>query len=161
MISENKLKHSLGVARKCKEIASIFVPNYETNNYFMMGYLHDIGYESNESDEHSAKGYLLCLNFGIKDNNYIQAIKLHGSFIPVERMTLEYAILVYSDLTTSYTGEAIPIEDRITSIKERYGENSRQFLTVVCQKYELIKYFEKLISNNPILKEKIKEKIIF
>lgn len=142
MISEAKLKHIIGVARKCESLSCIFVPSYLSSNYFMMGYLHDIGYEKNGADAHSSRSYLYCTNFGVEDNNFVEAIKLHGIALSFDKMTLEYAILVYSDLTTNYDGNTISINDRIESIKERYGKNSIQYEIALIQKEELQKFFK-------------------
>ena len=45
-ISERKLKHSLEVARECKNLANqIKKDEAFANAAFVMGFLHDIGYE--------------------------------------------------------------------------------------------------------------------
>ena len=47
MISENKIKHILGVARRCKEIAKKQgLSEQEQNACYVMGFLHDIGYDN-------------------------------------------------------------------------------------------------------------------
>lgn len=161
MISEAKMKHILGVARKCERLSSIFVPPYLTSNYFLMGYLHDVGYEKQERMAHSARSYLYLTNFGVSNNNFLEAIKLHGAVVPFESITLEYAILVYSDLTTNYLGEDISIDDRISSIKERYGTTSDAYETSLIQKENLKAYFKIMAYKYPNKKDLIESAFKF
>lgn len=143
MISENKIKHSLAVARKCYELSSKVTSNEaERFNYFVMGYLHDIGYENGEALGHSLRGYEALLNFGCADNEYVKAIKNHGTPLSKEEITVPYLILVYSDLTTDYLGNSVTIEERLRSIKARYGGNSKQ-LQNAHEQVEILKSYEK------------------
>ncbi|MBR1600405.1 MAG: HDOD domain-containing protein [Alphaproteobacteria bacterium] len=59
MISENRWRHILGVARKCKKYAAKFKPDDSkyAEDMFLLGMLHDMGYEFMESNaSHAAVG---------------------------------------------------------------------------------------------------------
>ena len=65
-MDENRLKHSLAVARKMVEIAKIKKLSEEDINIcFVIGYNHDIGYEYtiNGKDHNKVGGLLLKDNF--------------------------------------------------------------------------------------------------
>ena len=55
-ISDNRLRHSIGVARKAYQIAKDMGKDEDfCRKMFMLGYIHDIGYEfSKTQSEHSA-----------------------------------------------------------------------------------------------------------
>ena len=66
MIDEDRLKHSIAVARKMVEIGQ----NYNLNNQqlqelFVLGYNHDIGYEYGNNENHRVIGGNI-----LKHNNY-------------------------------------------------------------------------------------------
>ena len=127
MISENKLKHILGVARACeKEAKRLGLTKEEQDACFVMGFLHDIGYERITSEnitEHPQKGYDLIMTATSYLPQISSAIQRHGRCKKDDMNTFDY-ILNYADLTTDHKGQPVSMEERLDLIKERHGENS-------------------------------------
>ena len=128
MISENKLKHSIGVARECQEIAKQMGKSEElVDACFVMGFLHYIGYELCDKDysEHPSKSVALLDNFTHHKLDCLRGIKNHGT--KYEGMSdLDY-ILNKADLTVDYDGSKVIMEERLSGIKERYGSDSKNY----------------------------------
>lgn len=130
MISENKLKHSIGVARNCYNIAiSLGLSEDDAKASFVMGLLHDIGYEqcgvcghAKVSGEYIDK----FLKNGYAINN---AISTHGD--GKSCYSIWHKILNTADLTTSYLGEAVSAQERIDGIKDFHGKDSKQYKNAV------------------------------
>ena len=127
MITEDKLHHIIGVARKCYKISQLCG---ESENFcrkmFMIGWMHDVGYEYNP-ESHAAiskEMFLSCLNpatQAINDfSNTSNAIEFHG-YVP-EVLTKEWMILNQADLTIDHTGKEVSVMERLQSIRERHGE---------------------------------------
>lgn len=123
MISENKIKHSLAVARKCREIA--LHQNSDTefaDAMFVMGLLHDIGYEFEPDSNHGHRSVEMIEAFikhldGCKD-----AIACHG--LCFDNWSNYDEILNQADMSTSYDGTPTTIDKRLEGIREIWGENS-------------------------------------
>lgn len=141
MITENKLKHMLGVARKCYSVAKEKGYSEDTaREYWLMGLLHDIGYEfidSNENpDSHPQIAYDFLdnqLQFNLMSlYNDLLAIKFHGDSSVGEgavglfnlNIYDRIQILNYADMTTDTEGKETTIKERLEDIKERYGKDS-------------------------------------
>ena len=152
-ISEARLHHILGVARKAYKIAKDM--GYDERfcrRCFMLGWIHDVGYEfsENQSDHPDASTELLCTlgdAFGVimefprsKDGkisssapyneewvNAVAAIKNHGLYI--ENETAEWKILNMADMQVDSQGNEVSVSQRLDDIKTRYGEHSDQYLT--------------------------------
>lgn len=133
-ISERKLKHSLEVARECKNLA-IQMNKDEAfiNAAFVMGFLHDIGYEICEDNisTHPEKGYKMLQDATKHLSEIMQAIKTHGTKYS-ELSEFEY-ILNKADLTVDHVGKHVSIEERLESIKERYGGESVHYKDAIAQ----------------------------
>lgn len=146
-ISENRLHHILGVARKAYSIAKDMGFSEEfARKCFMLGWLHDVGYEfSTKKVEHSIASAALVGLLGdyifpegfneskpakpgvnMVMERSIQAIFNHGSF--TQSMTEEYKILNMADLQVDNEGNEVSVEERLEDIKERYGEYSKEYL---------------------------------
>ena len=129
MISDNKLKHSVEVARNCVKLGKEFGLSQSTlDALFVMGFLHDIGYETLDKDhitEHPQRSYEMITNFIQEINNALSAIKRHGRYY--DNMSLFDYILNYSDLVTNHIGDNVTISDRLESIKQFHGENSEHY----------------------------------
>ena len=131
-ISENKMKHCLGVARKCYQIAKN--RNYDEifcRKMFMLGYVHDIGYEfSDEIEGHGCIAAGIIESLGVSDYAFVSAIKFHGykldDSLPVKR-TKELEILIEADLSVDHMGSEVNPSDRLLSIGFRYGTESKQY----------------------------------
>ena len=136
-ISENRLHHILGVARRAYAIAKERGHNEEfARKMFMAGWLHDVGYEfSEKQDQHpyeSARLIRLAAEDGWHEparvlSSVEKAVKEHGRY--TEKATEEYIILNMADMLTDPKGNKVSVMQRLDDIKERYGEYSDQYLT--------------------------------
>lgn len=131
-ISDNRMKHSLMVARRCLEIAREQGLNErQCRLMFLMGYLHDIGYEfSEQASSHPRIGADLLTDAGLNErSDIVFAIKYHGRIPPQE--TVAWRILNMADYTVDRWGNVVSAKERLEDIKQRYGPMSRQYLTAV------------------------------
>ncbi len=144
-ISEDKLHHILGVARKAYRIAKDMGKDENfCRRCFMLGWIHDIGYEfSKEQSEHPDTSAMMLLLMN-EDNvasdlkrPFYKAIRDHGRY-PSE-MTDEYRILNMADMLVDSRGREVTVSQRLDDIKDRYGEHSDQYLTAcdVCYRIGL------------------------
>ena len=135
-ISEDRLHHIIGVARKAYTIALERGHDKEfAKKCFMLGWLHDVGYEFAETKEDHPKvsGRLLLL---LQDESpvasdlkkpSIKAIMEHGLY-PTEK-TEEWIILNQADMQIGPDGREMTISERLEDIKNRFGEWSDTYLT--------------------------------
>lgn len=128
MISEVKLKHIIGVARECREIARQIGLNQDQQDAcFVMGFLHDIGYEDCGDDIslHPEKGVDLLLNYKHRELDCLNAIQNHGT--KYKDLTVYDYVLNLADLTIDYKGDNVSIEQRLEDIRGRYGADSEHY----------------------------------
>lgn len=125
MISGNKLRHSLGVAKACQQYGREMHKSEEyCDALFVMGFLHDIGYEKSPDTCHPSVGGSMIESF-IKHPEMLEAIKTHGK--KFENLNTIDTILNMSDLTVSYNGKPCTVHERLEGIKESCGEDSEHF----------------------------------
>ena len=135
-ISENRLRHILGVSRKAYKIAKKM--GYDEDfcrRCFMLGWLHDVGYEFSETQsEHPGVSAKMMLCITPEDNAssdsrrlFYKAIKEHGQY--TSEMTVEYKILNMADMLVDSMGNEVTASQRLNDIRDRYGEYSDQYLT--------------------------------
>lgn len=127
-INENKMNHILAVARLMYQMA---IDDGKDEKYaeqmFLLGYLHDIGYEfCTTSTEHPTIGANI-----LKESNYEYAnqVLYHGK--PNKKdISDTYAmdLLDKADLLIDHTGKYVGAKSRLEDIKSRYGENSSQYI---------------------------------
>lgn len=128
-ISEDRLHHIIGVARKAYFIAKEM--GYDENfarRMWMIGWNHDAGYEfSEKQSEHPDVGAEMLMQLmGSYDESY-HAIGKHGHY--TENETPEWKILNMADMLIDSKGNEVTVSQRLDDIKERYGEHSDQYLT--------------------------------
>lgn len=138
-ISDERLLHSIGVARKMKEIVLSNPQKYDVtpDEAFFLGFIHDIGYEfTDDQTEHSKKGgeLLRKQNYKFWKEVYYHGIPQTDYDSPMLRL------LNYSDMIIDNAGKQVTVEERLAGIVERYGKGSSQELDAI----ELIKIFNKL-----------------
>lgn len=136
-ITPDRLKHGLGVARRCEELAlSLFHWSEMTaREMFLLGYIHDIGYEwVDDQRDHERVGGFLTQSVGLA---YSDAIRDHGN-PDIGVMDDVLLLLNIADMTTSPTGEPVTLVKRLDSIKERYGLDSEQYLRALDMAQRLI-----------------------
>jgi len=132
MISENRWKHILGVARKAKMLALKLKPNDEkyAEDMFLLGIMHDLGYEFIESNaSHAAVGGEILKR---NDYRYWQEVALHGDET-IENMSDELFILNCADMSTGPKGEDFSFDERLGEIAERFGKEARAYQKCVIE----------------------------
>lgn len=128
-ISEDRLHHMIGVARKAYSIAKDM--GYDENfsrKMFMIGFNHDVGYEfSTKQSEHADVSADMLSQIINCDNECCHAIKKHGKY--TANKTIEWRILNMSDMLVDSKGKEVNVMERLDDIKKRYGQYSDQYLT--------------------------------
>lgn len=124
-ISENKLKHSLGVARFMQNYAEekLLDPDL-AREFFVLGYLHDIGEEFvYDKKDHARVGGSILKSQNYK---YWKEVYYHGdpttSYNSIALMVLNLA-----ELCVQNDGRVCTIEDKLKRIKDKFGESSVQY----------------------------------
>ena len=122
-MDEDRIKHSISVARKMVEIAKNHqMSDDEIKNCFIIGYLHDIGYEFAEKGmNHNTIGGEILKNNNFK---YWKEVYYHGE-IDIEYKSSYLDILNQADMQVDKYGNDVGYDERLNDIKKRYGENSR------------------------------------
>lgn len=126
-ISTDRLFHILAVARKAYALSkSLGYDEAFARKLFMLGWLHDVGYEFNSKSNHAEESYNL-VNLLVEDSIAIKAIKEHGKY-PSD-FSDEYKILNMADMLVDSKGNEVDVTYRLNEIKEKYGEHSDEYLT--------------------------------
>ena len=125
-ISNDRMQHILSVARQCYQIAKnkYQLSEEECRKAFMIGFLHDVGYEFSETNlEHPVKGKeLIQQTLGVE----LPEIQEHGN--PDAEQTLYLSILNEADMTVDSKGNVVSVEERLIDIKSRYSEDAIEYL---------------------------------
>ena len=132
MITDNRWKHILGVARKAKVLALRLRPDdlVFAEDMFLLGVLHDIGYEFMENNvSHAAVGGEILKRAGYR---HWQEIALHGDE-RVDEMSDELFILNAADMMTGPSGEDFSFEERLEEIALRFGRDSLPYKKCVVE----------------------------
>ena len=119
-MDEDRLKHSIAVARKMVEIGKEFrLDDKELQDLFLLGFNHDIGYEFDRAKHEEIGGEIL------RRNNYKfwEEVLNHGH-PKVEYDSLYLDILNMADMQVDKFGQDVGYENRLEDIKGRYGEDS-------------------------------------
>ena len=121
-MDQERLKHSLAVARKMMEIAkSGDLSEEQIKECFIIGYNHDIGYEfANNGINHNIIGGEILKNNGFK---YWREVYYHGEINP-EYESIYLDILNQADMQIDKYGNDVGFDKRLEDIKNRYGEKS-------------------------------------
>ncbi len=146
MITENRWKHMLGVARKAKEFALKMQPDNEkyAEDMFLLGLLHDLGYEFSETGRgHSGIGGEILKRSGYK---YWNEVANHG-YSKNADTTDELFILNCADMSVAVGGANCTMAQRLEDIGTRYGIDSSEYRKAVLE-------IEKLQSDARYLKLK-------
>ena len=123
-MDNDRLKHNYAVANKMIELGKEkSLSEIELQELFLLGYLHDIGYEFGTNENHNLIGGNL-----LKESNYKywQEVYYHG--IPnSEYKSLYLDILNTADMMIDKYGNDVGFDKRLEDIKSRYGEDSIQY----------------------------------
>lgn len=145
MITSSRWQHILGVARKCKEFALKFKPENSkfAEDMFLLGIMHDLGYEFIESNaSHAAIGGEILKRSGYQ---YWQEVTQHGDET-VDDMTDELFILNCADMSTGPNGEDFTFDERLKEIAQRFGKDADAYkkCVVEVEKLRADKRYEKI-----------------
>lgn len=138
MITENRLNHIIGVARRCYNLAKELNKGEDyCRRMYVMGFLHDVGYEFSDNQGHASCGadILEQMKFPFSDE-----IRKHGMPLSFEEQSEELRILNQADIETSATGERIFAQERLQDVEKRYGRDSVQYTNMekLCKELNLI-----------------------
>ncbi len=141
-ITESRMRHILAVARKSYQIAKAMnLPEDECRRMWMMGYLHDVGYEFSEVPEEHAKisADMLELIEGHRCSDLWQAIYQHGLSSGRANSTC-WKILTMADLHVDSEGKDVSPKNRLIDIETRYGKDSERYKEayLICTQLGLI-----------------------
>lgn len=124
-ITVDRMKHSMEVAKKMKIIVAENEQVYmiSPDEAFILGILHDIGYEfSEKQQDHANRGGRILKEQGYR---FWKEIYFHG--IPQKEYdSAELWLLNFVDMITGPKGESMTINQRISDIADRYGKGSLQ-----------------------------------
>lgn len=119
-MNEDRLKHSIAVARKMVELARYYqLTDKEVEACFVIGYHHDIGYEfASDGIKHNIIGGLILKNSHFK---YWKEVYYHGD-PKASYQSLYLDILNMADMQIDGLGNDVGYEGRLEDIKTRYQE---------------------------------------
>ena len=133
MMDQDRLNHSIAVARKMVEIGKKHnLDDEQLQELFLLGYNHDIGYEFGNNENHRIIGGNILKQSNYK---YWQEVYYHGE-IECEYSSLYLDILNKADMQIDKFGNDVGYVKRLEDIKNRYGKESN-----------IYKKAEKLIDN--------------
>lgn len=141
MIDEDKLRHSIAVARLMMEIGNRYkLDNEKLQSLFILGFNHDIGYEFDNAINHGIVAGNLLKNDNYK---YWREIYYHGKF-QNEYDSMFLRILNEADMQIDKYGNNVGYNKRLEDIKNRYGADSEIYSNGV----ELVKKIKENKINN-------------
>ena len=124
-MDDDRLKHSYAVANKMIELGKKKnLSEIELQEVFLLGYLHDIGYEFGTNENHNVIGGNL-----LKESNYKYWKEVYYHGVPnSEYKSLYLDILNTADMMIDKCGNDVGFDKRLEDIKKRYGEDSIQYI---------------------------------
>ena len=140
-ISDNKLKHSIAVGRYMQKYATERLLNPELGKeWFLIGYLHDIGEEfTNKKEEHNKVG---CTLLKEQKYKYWKEVYYHGD-PKTPYISPALLVLNLAELCVGSDGKVVGIDTKLNKIKEKFGEDSIQ--------YKNTKALANLVRNTPVV----------
>ena len=132
-MDQDRLNHSFAVARKMVEIGKKYkLTEEQLKELFLLGYLHDIGYEFGNNENHRIIGGNILRQSNYK---YWQEVYYHGE-IDCKYSSLYLDILNKADMQIDKFGNDVGYDKRLEDIKNRYGKES-----VIYKKAEKLIYY--------------------
>lgn len=124
-ISDDKLHHILGVARRCYEIAKERgYCEHTAQRLFLIGWLHDIGYEFSTTFAEHPEISNNMISTLVKGGNF--AVLNHGR-VDLDYSDMDLDILNIADLTVDHKGNKCTIEERLKGIEDRFGKDTDSY----------------------------------
>jgi len=127
-ISDDRLLHVRQVARRAQEIAhDVFGwDDTKCREMFVMGFVHDIGYEyAEEQREHENIGGELLRG---TEFSYWKEVYHHGR-PGSSYQSDELFVLNLADMQTDSRGNRVTVDERLNDIASRYGKDAIQYTT--------------------------------
>ena len=136
-LKESRIRHSMGVANFLFAYAkSHDWSKEETEDLYLTGLLHDIGYIDNpKGTDHGRLGAEILKRNGL-NAEICELISCHGRFI--ENPSRKQALLWLADLCVNRDGDYIGYQKRYESIKERYKNDPERLFQV----YRILEYLQ-------------------
>ena len=127
-MDNDRLKHSYAVANKMVDLGKERnLPDEQLQELFLLGYLHDIGYQFGTNENHNIIGGNL-----LKKNKYKYWKEVYYHGIPnSEYKSLYLDILNRADMMIDKYGNDVGFDKRLEDIKNRYGVDSIQYINCV------------------------------
>lgn len=152
-ISDERLHHIIGVARKAYSLAKELGYSEEfARKCFMLGWIHDVGYEFSYRQEDHPEISVKMLKDLVGNNDAAQTQRSLGAILnhgkEISDMTDEYRILTMADMLVDANGNSATVSQRLEDIRTRYGEYSVQY-TVSCRVCRKIGLLDSRISPEP------------
>jgi len=140
-ISDNKLKHSIAVGRYMQKYATERLLDPELGKeWFILGYLHDIGEEfTNKKEEHNKVGGTILKEQKYK---YWKEVYYHGD-PKTPYISPALLVLNLAELCVGSDGKVVGVDTKLKKIKEKFGEDSIQ--------YKNTKALANLVRNTPVV----------
>ena len=124
-MDNDRLIHSYAVANKMVELGKEKnLLDEQLQELFLLGYLHDIGYQFGTNENHNMIGGNLLRNSNYK---YWKEVYYHG-IANSEYKSLYLDILNTADMMIDKCGNDVGFVKRLEDIKKRYGEDSIQYI---------------------------------
>lgn len=136
-LKESRIRHSMGVANFLFAYTkSHDWSKEETEDLYLTGLLHDIGYIDNpKGTDHGRLGAEILKRNGL-NAEICELISCHGRFI--ENPSRKQALLWLADLCVNRDGGYIGYQKRYESIKERYKNDPERLFQV----YRILEYLQ-------------------
>jgi len=136
-MDDDRIKHCLSVANKMVELGKEKgLSDKQLDELFLLGFLHDIGYQFGISDNHNVIGGNI-----LKNNNYQYWKEVYYHGVPnSDYKSLFLDILNTADMMIDKYGNDVGFDKRLEDIKNRYGEDSIQYINCVKIVDELSSY---------------------
>ena len=124
-MDNDRLKHSYAVACKMIELGKERKLSDESlEELFTLGFIHDIGYQFGNNENHNMLGGNLLKDNGYK---YWKEVYYHG--VPnSDYKSLYLDILNTADMMIDKFGNDVGFDKRLEDIKNRYGEESKTYI---------------------------------
>lgn len=124
-MDNDRLIHSYAVANKMVELGKEKnLLDEQLQELFLLGYLHDIGYQFGTNENHNMIGGNLLRNSNYK---YWKEVYYHG-IANSEYKSLYLDILNTADMMIDKYGKDVGFDKRLEDIKSGYGEDSIQYV---------------------------------
>ena len=127
MITNERYNHIIAVARLMRdEILKQSPHNKEkAEEMFVLGLLHDIGYEFGDNTNHNYIGGQVLERQNYK---YFNEVKYHG-VCDSKYQSAELDLLNYADMHINSNGEYVSFNQRLEDIARRRGEKSQAYIS--------------------------------